>query len=311
MEVSDFALTSSPVRNLIRFTPLGYPGGKGKLAPYVKRLIKDNGLLDGVYVEPYAGGAAIALELVFHEYVRHVYINDISRPIFSFWKSVLRHTDQFCRMIRDVDLTLDSWDHQKLIFSNASEASDLELGFATFFLNRTNRSGILNGGVIGGRAQDSAWNIDARFNKEELIFRVESIAKIGHRISLTRMDAIRFMQKYKDEWGDKALVYLDPPYYKKGRDLYYNFYEHDDHAAVANFVMQQMSSAKWIVSYDNEPSIRELYKGQRCGTYTIGYSARKASEGSEAMFFSESMHMSALVGAVRATEGFDGCEIRS
>src|SRR5205809_1015321 len=122
------------------FTPLRYPGGKAKLAAYVKLLLKENRLLDGEYVEPYAGGCGIALELLLHEYVSRVHINDISRPIYAFWKSVLDHADSLCRLIADTPLTVSSWDKQRRIFDNSKDQDVVTLGFATFFLNRTNRS---------------------------------------------------------------------------------------------------------------------------------------------------------------------------
>ena len=173
-------------RRLIHYTPLRYPGGgKGKLASYFKSVIEANALEDGTYVEPYAGGAAIALELLFHEYVSKIHINDISRPVHAFWKCVLDHTEEFVRLIRNRRLTVRSWDKQKQVITHANDYDDLALGFATFFLNRTNRSGILNGGIIGGRDQSGPWKIDARFNVPELIFRIESIAKLRGRMSRT------------------------------------------------------------------------------------------------------------------------------
>ena len=167
MAVSE-AAPNRPQR-LRHFTPLRYPGGKGKLAGFVKSLLKTNSLLDGEYVEPYAGGAAIALELLLHEYVTRIHINDVSRPIHAFWTCVLNYTDDLCQLIQDVPLTTSEWDVQKAVLSHPNDHDDLRLGFATFFLNRTNRSGILNGGIIGGRDQTGPWKIDARFNGPELI----------------------------------------------------------------------------------------------------------------------------------------------
>ncbi len=119
------------------------------------------------------------------------------------------------------------------------------------------------------------------------------------RLFLSKRDALDFLQCGIPEWGDKTLIYLDPPYYKKGRDLYYDFYVHEDHEQVARFVKEKLGNLRWIVSYDNVPEIRALYKGSRHRTYGIGYSARVVGEGSEVMFFSNALHISPLVGAVR------------
>ena len=284
------------------FTPLRYPGGKGKLAAYIKRLMKVNGLLDGEYVEPYAGGAGIALELLFHEYVASIRINDVSRPVHAFWKAVLNHTDELCKLVIDTPLTVRVWDKQRRILENAADHDDLALGFATFFLNRTNRSGILNGGIIGGRDQTGPWKIDARYNAHELAYRIESIARMKGRIHLTRQDALRFLKSGVIRWPEKTLIYLDPPYYVKGRDLYYDFYKPQDHAHVADFVMTSIKQQRWIVSYDNAPAIRELYKGSPHIVYDIGYSARSSRLGSEVMFFGDGLKVPSIVGSINLTE---------
>lgn len=282
--------------SLRHYTPLRYPGGKAKLAPYVKRLIVENGLLDGEYVEPYAGGAGIALELLFHEYVSRIHINDLSNPIYAFWHSVLNRTEELCRLVRDTPVSLASWDKQRRVFSSRDGVDLLVLGFAAFFLNRTNRSGILNGGVIGGRSQAGRWGIDARFNRAELVYRIESIAKMKRRIVLTRLDAMELLKTGLASWPERTLIYLDPPYYSKGRDLYYDFYEHRDHAGLAEFVTSRMKRCRWIVSYDDVPPIRSLYRGSQRVFYRIGYSARTARKGSEVMFFSPALRTSRVVG---------------
>jgi len=243
--------------------------------------------LDGEYVEPYAGGAAIALELLFHEYVSRVHINDLSKPIHAFWKSVLNHTDDLCKLVRDTPLTVRSWDKQKRVFSNQKDFGEVELGFSAFYLNRTNRSGILNAGVIGGREQTGPWKIDARFNREELVFRIESIAKMRNRIRLTRMDALKLLETRGEEWPAKTLIYLDPPYYEKGRDLYYDFYEHEDHEQIYRFLTKEFAKKRWVISYDNVLPIRNLYKSRQRHGYEVRYSARDAREGAEVMFFSD------------------------
>src|SRR3984957_4792676 len=198
---------------LVHFTPLRYPGGKAKLAAYVKSLMKENRLLDGEYVEPYAGGAAIALELLFEEYVSRIHINDVSRPVHAFWKAVLDHTEAISKLVRDTPLTVKGWDKQRKIIEQPTKHDALTLGFATFFLNRTNRSGILNGGIIGGRDQKGAWKIDARFNRSELIGRIEAIAKMKTRVSLTQLDALQFLKTKSADWPTKPLISLVPPYF--------------------------------------------------------------------------------------------------
>lgn len=271
-----------------RFSPLRYPGGKGKVARFVKSIVRANKLSDGRYVEPYAGGAAIAWELLLTGVVRRVSVNDISRPVYSFWNSVLNRTDELCSMIEDRPLTIQEWDEQKDIFRRRDSADELALGFSFFYLNRTNRSGILNGGVIGGRNQTGQWKMDARFNKSDLINRIRKIASLRSRIELTQMDAIDFLDTKSSQWNEKTLIYIDPPYYEKGRYLYYDAYKVEDHAAVAGAVIG-IREHKWIVSYDDVRPIHDLYESSPWLQYTLNYSARNRVRGREAMFFSNGL----------------------
>ena len=278
------------------YSPLRYPGGKGKLASFVSDVIKMNRLQDGVYVEPYAGGAAVALELLLTGVVRRIEINDLSRHVFEFWRAVLEQPQELAKLIRETDVNMTTRERAKRVVMQA-RAPSLEVAFATFFLNRTNRSGIMNGGAIGGRDQGGPWKLDARYNKEALIDRIQKISRFRRRISLTNQDAITFLRNVGHAWPNKTLVYLDPPYYEKGRDLYYNFYEHDDHANVAS-VTRNLKQVRWIVSYDDVMPIHALYESSMCLQYTIGYSARKRSRGTEAMFFSPGLVIPQVCGSM-------------
>jgi DNA adenine methylase len=285
------------------FSPLRYPGGKGKIAPFVRSLVAVNDLLGGHYVEPYAGGAGIGIELLSKQYVSHIYINDISRPLIAFWTSILEQTERFIRKVRDTRLTIAAWDRQKGILTCPNDHDDLALGFALFFLNRTSRSGILNGGIIGGRNQLGRWKIDARYNARALVDRIAAIARLADRIHVTRGDAVAFLRRKLGSLPSKTLIYLDPPYYVKGKDLYDDFYEASDHADIAAFVRQRIKRQQWIVSYDNVKPIRDLYAECPGISYRLGYSARDAREGSEVMYFAGGLTVPPLTGGMFSIRG--------
>lgn len=296
------------------YSPLRYPGGKGKLARFVADVIRLNGLEDGLYVEPYAGGAAVALELLLTGVVRRIAINDFSRPVYTFWVAVLEHPQELARLIRETAVSMETRDRAKRVLLGG-DAHGMDLAFATFFLNRTNRSGILNGGAIGGIDQTGPWKIDARYNKEELIYRISKISKMRRRISLTNLDAIEFISSQNSTWPSRTLVYLDPPYYEKGRDLYYNFYNHQDHVAVA-LAAAQLRHVRWMVSYDDVAPIHLMYEQAPCLRYTIGYSARERGRGTEAMFFSAGLQAPPVRGSMievgrRGVEAADGTKPQS
>lgn len=269
-------------------SPLRYPGGKGMLAKFIKLVLSQNDLLNGEYVEVYAGGAGIAWPLLFEEYVQHVTINDRNRSVFAFWQAVLCETEPMCKLIRDTRVTIEERNRQKAIQLDSTNHSTLELGFSTFFLNRTNWSGILKGGVIGGKAQNGKWKLDARFNKPDLIARIQRIARYRKRITICNYDASVFIKKVLPNIPKRTLVYLDPPYYVKGEGLYEHHYTHDDHVRIANLVGKHIKQP-WIVSYDAAEEIIEVYGQYRSIRYDLNYRAQERYAGSEIMFFSKKL----------------------
>ncbi|MDX8154320.1 DNA adenine methylase [Acinetobacter pittii] len=268
------------------FTPLRYPGGKGKFARFVKDLFEANNL-SGDYLEPYAGGAGVALDLLFSNSCNNIHINDFDIAIYNFWKSVTENTEHFLKLLYDTEVTIDEWHKQKYILSTPELHTQLEHGFATFFLNRTNRSGILKGGVIGGKNQDGRYKLDARFHKENLSKRIEKIGQFANRIKIYNSDALELLKTVDDFLPDESLIYLDPPYYVKGQGLYRNFYIHEDHLKIRETLDKVRT--KWIVSYDNCDPIKEIYSGYTKDEYVLNYSAHSTSKGNEIMFFCDSI----------------------
>lgn len=270
-------------------TPLRYPGGKGKLTDYIKLLIDQNNLIGGEYCEPYAGGAGIAINLLMDGYVSAVHLNDLNRGVYSFWRSILTRPDEFCARVEAVPVDMDEWYRQREVaFDDAS--SEFDMGFATFFLNRCNRSGIIKGGVVGGKDQAGPWKLDARFKKQELISRIERIALKSDQIHVYNLDAAALITDVLPGLSQNTLVYLDPPYYVKGSGLYQNFYKHEDHERIADLVKAKIS-LPWLVSYDHAPEIVSMYEGCPTIAYGINYSAQNRYKGAEVMFFSPKLEI--------------------
>jgi DNA adenine methylase len=267
-------------------SPLRYPGGKLKVANYVKYLFEVNDLLDGDYAEPYAGGCSVAFSLLFGHYASRIFINDLDPAVYAFWHSVLNETEALAKLITDTKVDLIERERHRGIIK-AKDVSLLERGFAAFYLNRTSRSGIILGGVIGGKNQTGEWKVDARFNKRELIRRIKKIARHRTSIHLTNLDAAVFLDTEVPKMGAKSLIYLDPPYYNKGQELYENAYTPEAHAAVADKVIALQK--RWLVSYDDTPEIIDLYKDYRPLQYGLTYSAQERRKGGEVMFFSNDL----------------------
>lgn len=261
------------------YSPLRYPGGKGKLEPFMELLIRQTGHVGGTYVEPFAGGAGIAIELLEKEIVNDIVINDLDKRIYSFWRAIFTETDRFINDIRNVKLTIDEWNRQREIIDDCSRYS-YELGFATFYLNRTNRSGIIKGGVIGGTEQAGNWKMDARFNKEALIERIVKVAHRKKHIHLYNKDVNSFIQNYLPRYQQNAFVYFDPPYFGKGKQLYLNFFSYDDHVRIERMINNQVN-CDWVITYDDIQEIADIYQNHILRRFDLNYSAavkRKASE---------------------------------
>lgn len=270
------------------YSPLRYPGGKNKLAAFVAKICIDNNV-DGHYVEPYSGGASVALFLLLEGFVSKITINDKDRSIYAFWHSVLNNTAQLCNMIEGAELTIDEWKKQKEIQNNKESADLLALGFSTFFLNRTNRSGIIKAGVMGGINQDGNYLMDCRFNKADLIHRIKIIAHHKKQIRLYKKDAIKLIDKIERESiSENVIIYFDPPYYLKAETLYMNHYKDSSHKNVSDKI-KSIKNIRWIISYDNVPEIRSLYSEFRKKEFSFKHTAYQVREGKEVMFFSNNL----------------------
>jgi DNA adenine methylase len=273
-------------------TPLRYPGGKQKIFPFIVEIINENDLVGGHYVEPYAGGAGVAIELLLNGIVAQIHLNDLSKCVFAFWHSILKETDKFCHKISRASLNIEEWKNQREVIRHPKDFNLFDLGFALFYLNRCNRSGIITGGVIGGINQTGNWKIDARFPRNELIRRIEAIAMKKDCIRLRNWDAEKFISDYVPKLPPKTLIYCDPPYFCKADTLYENHYTPFDHARLAR-IIQTNIKRPWIVSYDSNPTILSHYKNRRKFIYDLQYNADKAYKGSEVFIFCDNLEIPA------------------
>lgn len=269
------------------YSPLRYPGGKTRLIDLVKEVVNLNELNGGLYIEPYAGGAALALSLVMDGCMERVVINDYDRSIFAFWYSVIYQPEALIEKIIKTPITIEEWKKQREVQRCKVAAPILDLGFSTFFLNRTNRSGILKAGVIGGLEQNSIYKIDARFNKDSLISKIQNIAKYRDQIIVSNFDAIHLISRYKNI-SSKNLFFLDPPYYVKGCDLYVSYYRDNDHVALAQNI-QRRNNLNWLITYDEHPRILEIYEGCNINRFHLSYSAGASKEGTELLISSRDL----------------------
>ncbi|MEW4618424.1 DNA adenine methylase [Streptococcus xiaochunlingii] len=270
-------------------SPLRYPGGKTQVYEFVRELIELNG--STTYIEPYMGGMGIALKLILDNKVDKIMVNDYDKSIYAFWYSVLNYTDNLIHLIETTPISIEEWKNQRRIQDNKNLSKDLlALGFSTLFLNRTNRSGIIKAGVIGGLQQNGNYKLDCRFNKERIIQNIKLIASMREKIKLYNMDAEKFIRLNISKTKN-SFTFFDPPYYAKGPGLYTNFYNHEDHVSLSRTIKKHLKSKNWILTYDVVPEIFQMYNEFRNEKYYLNYSVTKPSKGIEYIFYSDMLDL--------------------
>jgi len=255
-------------------SPFRYPGGKGFLSEYLEVQIQKMGVDRPEYAEPYAGGAGAAIKLLSANKVKRIRINDADVRIFSAWSAMLEENERFIEAIDETCITIENWKKYAEIVKNPNLAkSHFELGFATFFLNRTNRSGIILGaGPIGGYGQAGEWKLDARFNKTNLIKRVSWLGEKAHQITLSNLDGLTYLKRAgKAAYSKKTLFFVDPPYVGAGGRLYLNLMTEKKHRELGVF-LEAGKVPYWVVTYDHCPLIEEVYSNSNQADLSVVYS---------------------------------------
>jgi DNA adenine methylase len=269
-------------------TPLRYPGGKTKLYSYLLQLLQQNSLTDCSYVEPFAGGAGLALALLLKGNVKEIILNDYDYSIYSFWYCILNQTGQFIDAIEKIPVTIEEWYRQREVQKEPNKHDMFTLAISTFFLNRVNRSGIIKGGVIGGMDQTGVFKLDCRFNKKGLINKVQKIAVYKEQIRLYNLDAKAFISDVVMGLPvNNTFIYFDPPYIIQGSNLYCNFFVEEDHRELCTYIKQVPHH--WILTYDNEPIVYEMYSDYKKSEFNLKYSAGPKKDGKEIIVYNKNV----------------------
>ena len=243
-------------------SPLRYPGSKRRLVGYIRQALEMNKLRPTLYVEPFVGGASVALQLMQDGLVDRVILMDIDPWIASFWQTVFFDTEWLVEQIETIEVTLDRWQE----FKQSNPATRRDRALTCFFLNRTSFSGILQAkvGPLGGRTQESQYKIDCRFMRGTLTKRIKQAAAHRDRVHAVwdcswdeGFTRIRELQVQDELPQNGTFYYLDPPFFKEAEALYRYYFVSEDHLALRDHLLTMED--KWILSYDSAQDVEELY----------------------------------------------------
>lgn len=286
----------------VTYTPVRYPGGKSKIYPLVDSIIEGNGLVGCTYAEAFCGGAGLAMRLLLNGRVSRVLLNDLDPAVFSMWDAIVHRPDDLCRFLCDTEPTVGEWRRQReVLFS--SDSPSFSLGCAAMFLNRVNRSGILRGGPIGGVAQTGKWRMDARYNTGDLCRKIGTISARSTDIGLYNMDGAEFIEDALPAQEGPVFANFDPPYVEKGPSLYANAFGEADHRHLAETIAR--CPVPWMVTYDADPLVDELYGVFTRYDLSVGYSAARVRVGREILVAGPGLRVSGCPGCGQRRPALD------
>ena len=270
-------------------SPFRYPGGKSAMSGLLREVRSLNALGQAPVAEPYAGGAGAALSLLISEATPEVLINDADPAMHAFWWTLKMRPRQLLDRLSATRVSMAEWHRQRDIYRQGRRASRVDRGFAAFYLNRCNHSGIIvNGGPIGGPKQRGKWKIDARFNKQGLRARLERLIEYRDRISVSNEDGIDFVRNLR---GTDTFLFIDPPYFEKGPLLYLNDLGPAYHRRLAQ-VLRAKPEEAWVLTYDDCEFIRRLYEPWAdVRSFSLRYAASRTRMGREVMITPRWMHL--------------------
>lgn len=253
-------------------SPLRYPGSKRRLVAYIRAVLQMNGLRPELLVEPFAGGASVALQLLHDGVVERIGLADKDPMIAAFWKTVFWDSDWLIEQVCSIDVSLHQW----MKLKKADHLERRERALACLFLNRTSFSGILapGAGPIGGRQQASDYGISCRFPREKLARRIRQAAELRGRVAFVwqtswheTLHRIGCKQRER-KLSDDVFYYFDPPFFEKADRLYRFSFRDADHAKLRDAVLKL--DKDWLLSYDSAERVSELYSHAKIGPRHIG-----------------------------------------
>lgn len=248
----------SDVKFKKHISPLRYPGGKSKLIDYVYSQL--NLSKTKLFVEPFAGGASVGLSLLNANIIDKLIINDLDYGIYSLFETIKHDPETLLNKINTYQPTHeDYFKAQENITSGYKNLDCFTSAWSLLLVNRLAYSGIYNANPLGGK-NGSLEELLKRWNPSTLTKRIGSISKMSNKIIVKNMDACELIEEMY--WIDNATLFVDPPYFEKGKYLYNHHYNKSEHIklnVLLDSLYQGCPGADLILTYDHHEYIKKLY----------------------------------------------------
>jgi DNA adenine methylase len=278
-----------------------YPGGKSKLCQQIIDKLSSYITPNTIYYEPFFGGGGIGLKLlknpplksplgmryIFYPTISSIWINDKDIGISCLWTSVIKYAEKLKRKIIDFkpsvfDFYAFKRELLRLDRKPILEDDIVDIGFKKLAIHQISYSGLgtKSGGPLGGINQQSKYLIDCRWSPKYLCKKIDNFHTLFSNINIE--------QQYctNEDFGvllnnanTNCLVYLDPPYYVKGNELYQCGFNENDHVRLSN--MLRIANYKWLLSYDDCPEIRKLYWWANTESLSVNYTINTSNNKNE------------------------------
>jgi DNA adenine methylase len=287
-----------------------YPGGKSKFRDEILTAIAATSNDAMEYREPFFGGGSVGLmvledndhtkqvsqdpfDLLFSFDTptkgknakektfgyRSFWINDKDVGIFSLWNAVINNPEELKELVNSFKPSIQAFDDYKQFFLDNPTPTTIseivECGFRKLAIHQISYSGlgVKSGGPLGGRNQDAntKYPIDCRWSPSNICKKIDLIHKqfISVDARVTNSDFAAMIT----DTSRPAFIYLDPPYYMKGGDLYQHAFTEDDHRRMADLL--RVCPHPWVLSYDDCPEIRDLYSWARIEAFDAKYTIQQ------------------------------------
>lgn len=247
------------------FSPYRYPGGKSKYCNEILQKLSIYLDKNNNFVDVFVGGGSITLAVAEKYRYHNIYINDIDPWVYSFWKLIAKNDSKEIKELFnliDIKPTIDYFNHLR----EKNPQNEIEQAYYSIFFNRTTFSGLGFNGPIGGKDQKSKYTIDCRYNSLKIKSNIlECIKLLSGRTIVSNNHFSNF-----NTWSNTQYVsYLDPPYVEAGKQLYTYWMQKEEHILLSNILQVKND---WVLSYDDDELIRDLYKNNQIFNLSVKYS---------------------------------------